>query len=367
MDLQELERFTKNFLECIEDHIKQKGEIIILSHENADVDACSSVMGLNYLLLNCCNMNPSVLIPYVPELNNLADNLMNKINLDESLMIQKEISNNLTNVLVIMVDNNNLSRLDIIGSLQDIISSIVIIDHHKKSDNLHQNLADGSIFQKVKLSYIDSTFSSCAEIITLIWKIIQDYYQMDGHVKKTEAKIDRFQETIAQILLSGIMTDSANLRYSNNGVLPILQFLISKGADLQKNRDLLLRPIDRQERIARIKGAIRTDDLILIKDWIVLYTTVNSFEASVCKSLIDLGADIAFCLSNKKGDYRLIVRTSENFSRNSPLNFASFMDSLGNEVSGEGGGHKGAAGMQGSNPPDNLKEIVISKLKAALK
>jgi nanoRNase/pAp phosphatase (c-di-AMP/oligoRNAs hydrolase) len=149
------------------------------------------------------------------------------------------------------------------------------------------------------------------------------------------------------------MVDSGNLRYSNNQIIPILQYLINKGADLQKNRDLVLKTIDKQERIARIKGAIRSEDLVLIKDWIVLYTTVNSFEASVSKALIDLGADIAFCLSNKKGEYRLIVRTSESFSINSNLNFGKFMESLGKQVSGVGGGHKGAAGLQGIKPPNN--------------
>ena len=39
------------------------------------------------------------------------------------------------------------------------------------------------------------------------------------------------------------------------------------------------------------------------------------------------------------------------------------MESLAKDFSGFGGGHKGAAGLNGLNPPKNIKDIVIQKLK----
>ena len=48
------------------------------------------------------------------------------------------------------------------------------------------------------------------------------------------------------------------------------------------------------------------------------------------------------------------------------ISFGNFMETLGGEFSGSGGGHKGAAGMNGVNPPKNIKEIIVSKLKKEL-
>lgn len=364
MDLQELKQFTINFMKVVGDHVRNDGNIVILTHENADVDAYSSVVGLSFLLLRFFNVNTSRLFAYIPESNTLTEAVINKIGLTQDLMPKKQIISGLSNILLFMVDSNSISRLDL--RLLLLISKIIIIDHHNKAETEQGPNILESINQKKELSFIDSSASSCAEIIARIWNILEDSNAKSQQKEENSPDISHINSVVAQLLLSGIMVDSANLRYSNNHVIPILQYLINKGADLQKNRDLVLKTIDKQERIARIKGAIRCEDLILIKDWIVLYTTVNSFEASVCKALIDLGADIAFCLSNKKGEYRLIVRTSENFSINNILNFGEFMESLGKQLSGAGGGHKGAAGLQGTDCPENLKEIVISKLKAEL-
>lgn len=363
MDLQELKQFTENFTKVIGEHVKNDGNIVILTHENADVDAYSSVVGLSFLIHKFFNINPLRLTSYIPESNSLADVVISKIELDPKFMPKNQLSWELSNILVFMVDTNTIARLDLRILLN---SKIIIIDHHSKTEVDQNIIGLNSINQKVELSYIDPASSSCAEIIAKIWEILEDPNDKGLEYKDKTPGLNQIESVIAQLLLSGIMVDSGNLRYSNNQIIPILQYLINKGADLQKNRDLVLKTIDKQERIARIKGAIRSEDLVLIKDWIVLYTTVNSFEASVSKALIDLGADIAFCLSNKKGEYRLIVRTSESFSINSNLNFGKFMESLGKQVSGVGGGHKGAAGLQGINPPNNLKEIVISKLKAEL-
>jgi len=113
--------------------------------------------------------------------------------------------------------------------------------------------------------------------------------------------------------------------------------------------------------------AIRSFEPIIIDNWIILFTHVNSHEASVCKSLLDLGADVAFCLSLQKEDrFRIIVRSSEGFQMKTNIRLGNFMETLGAEFSGSGGGHKGAAGMNCVNPPKNIKEIIVAKLKKEL-
>jgi phosphoesterase RecJ-like protein len=373
---QRLNEFSQLLYDKINTKLDDFDKIIIISHENTDYDGVAAVLALKYLIQSFICQDNNKIIAFLHSNNLSASEALKSLELtNECITKFGDFHNPKDHYLIIIVDTNNFDKiLEPIPKEQ--IREMILIDHHEslaflKSNNEEygQETGKNSLFFKSLLSiwYIDPQASSCAEIIAGIWQI----WEQLTVSKNSKLDSNAQEKRIALLLLLGILSDSANLRYSQNSVIPNIQFLITRGADIQQVRRLSSIQITIDERIAKIKGAARVEEPILIKDstytWIVLFTNVNSFEAAVCRSLIDLGADIVFCLSTQKNkEFRLIVRSSERFQGSSNINFGLFMEQLGTQYQGHGGGHSGAAGMNGFNCPDNLKKIVIKKIEGDL-
>ncbi|MCP4761674.1 MAG: hypothetical protein GY870_07820 [archaeon] len=359
MEKSQIENFSIELFNTITTHVNLNHEILIVSHENSDNDAVGSAFGMYFLIKNNFVFNPKLIKIFLPTINLSAKKIVESMKLQSYFHQNEETieSNNKKNILLIVLDTNNIDK-SLNQKFLDDINKIIIIDHHEIPSNFKE---------KVKLKFIIPELSSCCEIITGIWR---EWDQIPHNTIKERKNLEfnnEIKKKISNFLLIGILSDSARLKYSTNWIFAILAFLSENGADLKEIRQLMNQKWSNDERIARLKGAIRCIEPIIIKNWIVVFTNINAFESSVCRSLINLGADIAFCISNqKKGNFRLIVRSSENFQLNTTFNFGKFMENFGLKYSGHGGGHKGAAGMNGKNAPDNIKEIVISELRKDL-
>ena len=390
-----LSEFSKKLYEKLCTESARFDKVILMSHENTDFDGVAAVLGIKYVIQTFIRQYNNKVIAFLHSPNQSSSEALRSLEfIDDIFTKLDEFHNPNDRYLVLIMDSNNLDK--IIGVIpKEQIDELILIDHHEIPTFLREGdfSTSHTIEEELKLYkerlhlwYVDSDASSCAEIISELWR---SWAEITGIKEINGTDPDSIQKRIAMLLLLGILSDSANLRYSQNSVIPRIQFLLSKGADLQQVRKLSTTPISIDERIAKIKGAIRVEEPILIIDktneeneknkenkenkvnkkntWIVLFTTVNSFEAAVCRSLIDLGADIVFCLSmQKKKEFRLIVRSSERFQKESKINFGPFMEELGIQFQGHGGGHSGAAGMNGKECPDNLKRLVIQKVEHEL-
>ncbi|MFX1264814.1 MAG: DHHA1 domain-containing protein, partial [Promethearchaeota archaeon] len=129
---------------------------------------------------------------------------------------------------------------------------------------------------------------------------------------------------------------------------------------------LIIRP-DRSERIARLKAAGRLN-VHTFDDWIIATTKVKAFEASACRGLIDLGADVAIVGGvTANGEVRLSSRSTRDFSTMTGVNLGTdVMEPLGELIGGEGGGHANAAGANGTRNRDDALERSIELIRAAL-
>ena len=374
-----LKKFSIELFQTLKDLAQNETNIVIVTHDNADVDAISSVVGLYYLLSNFLHVNSSNIIAYVPNISKGASFFCEKINVNDIL----EFQNNIIELhdkpkCVIVVDSNSIDLALNKESIGD-VNSIIIIDHHNIPNYLIKKANTDAIqsenerinehekinkYDKLLNYYINPKSSSCAEIIADLWKLwIQ--IQNNEQISTPPNNKQLIEEKISQILLNGIFVDSANLKFSDNSILPILTFLGEMGAKIDKVGHYRLQKRFLDERIARLKGAIRVEEpIILGKDFVFVFTKVNAHEASVCRSLINLGADIAFCLSKqKKKKYRISARTSYKLQNETDIDLGILLEAVGREISASGGGHKGAAGIRGENPPDNLKDILLKKLK----
>ncbi|MHA1339960.1 MAG: DHH family phosphoesterase [Promethearchaeota archaeon] len=381
MKLKNFNEFFINFIRIIESANVKEQKIIITTHINADIDAFSSILGLKFILEDLLNFKKSNIMVYISQVHQSVNRISEKTKVADFFAIVKnkeDLEEFLKNeYILIILDANNLERINLNEILfnNKNFAYLILIDHHQIPNNpnelLQNTIKNDEILSNIiknNTILIESDVSSTAEIISRIWRRIirekesksnfNSYYsnqELQHNVKK--------KELVAQLILCGIMSDSKNLRYSKNDVVSELAFLIENGGDLQKTRELNIHIIDRREKSARLKGALRVNSIYKIGKWFALITHVNAYEASVCNGLIDLGADIAFCYSKKKEENRLIVRSSEEFQIETKFDFGKFMEELAKELGGTGGGHEGAAGISGKTFPENLEQIIISKLR----
>ncbi len=356
MDTENISKFTKEFHVFLQ-NIQEYEPIAIISHDNTDLDGAASALGLYYLIKQY-SQNSGKIDLILSHTNQFVTHMLQNQQIVENLITNYANIREAYNTIII-VDTSYIPPY-----FDKVFQHLVLIDHHLEPVLSEEYPSNGSgAIQKSKVLAMisDSSASSCSEIIGKIWKTLENSNQP---IQRNS--VDN-EEMISQLLLMGLLMDSGGLRFSENSVIPIIDFFIQKGADLPTARRMSIREVPFDVKVARIKGAIRTEEPILIGDWILLITKVNSHESAVCTALLGLGADLAFCISKrKKKAFRIIARTSERFQHAENLHLGKFMENLAQEYNGNSGGHKGAAGMNGKDIPHNLKEIIVGKLKKEL-
>jgi nanoRNase/pAp phosphatase (c-di-AMP/oligoRNAs hydrolase) len=353
MEEENIDNFIHHFEELMI-NIQKYEPIAVISHDNTDLDGAASVLGIALIFEYYYDISVGI-DAILSHTSQFVTQTLRTIQLDEKI-ITDDANGRKTYNLVILVDTPYVPPY-----FQADYKKILHIDHHHKSQITDENNSEHPSYipqEKTLSSLIDSTASSCSEIIGYIWRYL------DSHTA-TKRKSSNFlkESKIAQLLLMGILLDSSGLRFSKNSVIPVLDFLTQKGADLPMARELSIREFPLDVKIARIKGAIRAGEPIHINNWIVLITSVNSHESAVCNALLGLGADLAFCISKrKKKTFRIIARSSERIQHASDFHLGKFMDLLAIKYEGNSGGHKGAAGMNGQNYHQGLKKEIITEL-----
>ncbi|MEI6797066.1 MAG: DHH family phosphoesterase [Methanomassiliicoccales archaeon] len=156
-----------------------------------------------------------------------------------------------------------------------------VIDHHARTDRW------GDAIQ-----VIDDKRKSCAEVVLEI---------LDGVGFQPDRRV-------CLALLSGMLTDTGHFRYANASALRAFASLIERGGlDMDEVMNLADVEQDTSERVAQMKGAQRLR-FERIGDVIVAGSMGSSFEASVCKTLLNIGADISFVVSQRDEQFRLSAR-----------------------------------------------------------
>ncbi|NVM30453.1 MAG: hypothetical protein HWN65_16540, partial [Candidatus Helarchaeota archaeon] len=175
----------------------------------------------------------------------------------------------------------------------------------------------------------------------------------------------------ACLLFLGLLFDSRHLLLANNKTISIVHQLVELGVIYSDMIKLLSVSMDRPERIARLKAAQRST-LHEFNGWLVAISHTSAFEASACRALIRLGADVAIVYGQTKDGVRFSARATNAVAHETDLNLAKdLMEKIGSIMHGEGGGHKTAAGCSGI---DNLEagldlslEILKNKLSSKSK
>ena len=380
-NLENLEIIHRSFFNNMMNKIISSRCTVITTHQNADVDALASAIGLFDLCKQYINQDKKKrksekilknIHVIIPEMNKIANHIK-KTELKNDFTIEKEWPERKIDLLIV-VDTNNIAIANLPSEVnlkekKCEIKEIFLIDHHiKRNRDIESDIDEIEDFDeyvahpalkieefltpKITLTHILPDFSSATEIIIELFRI--NDITPPPH--------------IAMVLLMGILTDTGNFRYANARTMDNGKYLLETGVYLQDAIHALQTPVSRAQKIAQLRAAMRINHLRYFDKWLVAVSHVSSYEASACKSLIKLGCSLGFIVAfEKKSDkFRISSRAEQQILKDTSLNLSIVMDKVGKKFGGNGGGHPGAAGCFGKIPSKNGKNTNLKKIENAL-
>jgi nanoRNase/pAp phosphatase (c-di-AMP/oligoRNAs hydrolase) len=289
------------------------GTVLLLSHQNADLDAICSSIALKDAF-SVLNQNIEILMG-VP--NSISKNAKSMV--EESQFL---INPSLDVDLLVILDSSTLEQISPLDKDIDMAKKIAIIDHHVPHEET-KNISDFYL--------VDEGAVSTAEVL-------YELIKAEGIELKKSSNL---------ALLVGILADSARLRLATAKTIQIFSQLLDSGVDYQKALELVELPEDdASQKIACLKAAKRME-IHKVDDWVLVTTKVNSFEARAANCIISIGADCVFVGSTDKEKIKMSARARENFLKDTGISLGKdIMPHVGEFVGGSGGGHREAAGVK---------------------
>ncbi len=292
---------------------------LIMGHQNADPDAVCSMIAFSRLYKT---INPKGIPTLMADdLSRLSKQVLDVFEQKDEIIEQPEADFDL---LILLDTNSNLQLGTDFQNIPSDSSKTIVIDHHEPNPDVG-TLADHRLVKSER-------FSTCEIMVELF--------------QEMEIKID---PDTANLLLSGMLFDTRRFIYTDLHTFQIAIELINSGADYDKCvKSLRIRP-NRSERIARLKAASKAR-IHLFGEWVIATSVINAFEASACRGLIDMGADVAIIGGKPaKTKVRISSRSNREFSDATKINLGTdVMEPLGEIIDGKGGGHVNAAGANGT-------------------
>lgn len=311
------------------------GNVYIITHRLADVDAYCSAYALTYLLRSYKSVK-SIDIIFPEGLNLLANKVKEHYDISSTANLHYSCTDlkRLEEGLIILLDTSNPTLLaDAYRLMVESRCSKVIIDHHTPSEDA-KGIADEII--------IDIQASSTCELVYRLFK----------------ARRVKINSSVAEALMLGILTDTQHLTIARCKSIEVVSRLC-KEASLEHARSILALDRDYSEKVARLKTAQRCM-LYKVNGSIVAFSSVGSYHASAAKALVDLGADLAVVTGSDGKSARASLRATQAFYAKTRLHLGT--DILA-RISNTGGGHATAASISLECSEEELSRKIMGMLR----
>jgi nanoRNase/pAp phosphatase (c-di-AMP/oligoRNAs hydrolase) len=298
----------------------RSGKKVVLLHGNADPDALGSAYAIYRAF-------PDTTVAALGGLDRLAKVMAINLEFEVRSMVDLEEYD-----VVVAVDSSSMEQVGVDLTGRDVVA----IDHHAPSGDW-----DSMLF------YCDESRRSCAEIVFDILKL-------------AGVEIDR---RMGLALAVGMLTDSGHFRFANAAMMRTFsEVMETSGINMDEAMDLTDLEPDVSERISQMKGAqrMRFDRL---GDSIVAISLGSAHESSVCKALLNIGADIAFVGSQRDEKFRISARAKQDIVRKG-MHLGKLLDEVGGETCNNGGGHAGAAGLTGVGDVEAILNMCMTRSMA---
>ena len=302
-------------------------------HRNGDPDALGSAVAL-------ASVFPGMVISTSGGLNLAAKNISAHYDPGATVAIADHTAEDIEEFdLAVILDTSNPALLEHMPPIPK-----VVIDHHAYNPAWDQR-------EDVLHYHSDPGKRSCAEII----------YHL---LRRTGYPIPPLAITM---LLAGILTDTGHLTFAApETLITMAEILGQSEVSLEEVHNALnTRNENYSKRIAKLKAAQR---LKLEEHRGVLITSseVNAFEGDAARALLQLGGDVAFVASTRKEEYRISGRANPSLVKRG-VHLGTFLGELGAGVNGEGGGHAGAAGLNGTGDAAEVLHLCCERFKEVIR
>lgn len=313
----------------MKDLLRGVSDILILTHQNADIDALGSAIALKRTI-NSAYPGVEVSIGVPKGASAYSARLLEEF--EEEVIVNPALDSD----LLFILDTPTLDQLAPLDrDVKTTKAKIAVIDHHASHPHT-QELADFYL--------VEEKASSTAEVL---YPILKDIHPID--------------DKTGLALLAGIVADSGHFRFATNDTLhAVSQIVAESGAEFARVFDLIFVAPDISQRIAHLKAASRAK-VHRVGDWLIVTSFVKAFGSSGAGKLLVLGADCALVASREKDEARVHCRASRKFILDTNINMgAHIMPEIGRFLGGSGGGHAGAAGAKGKGGDEKaaLKEAL---------
>ncbi len=283
----------------------------ILTHRNADPDAISSAVAASRLI-ECLGGDACILLP--EGLSQQSKKLVEELQIN--IPHCDEAGDN-----VIVVDAANLVQLGSYSRLASEASTLIVMDHH----------ATGELRDMARIAIVDPNAPASIEVLTRL-------------LHQAGCRLEGREATLA---LAGLIHDSRRFQLVGRDTFRIASILVEWGGDYGRAQSLLStggRP-PMPERVARLKAASRIRLARACREVLIAVTHIGSYESSVARSILELGADVAIVLTERREGYRVSIRVSKQAEERG-IRADAIAAYLKDKYGGEGGGHPAAAMAQ---------------------
>jgi len=311
-------------MDNILDLLGEKKSIALL-HHNADPDAVGSAAALKLVI-------PELDIGCPVSVSNagkrVAKALGIEILLDPDLGQYEQF---------VVLDTSTPVQL---GDLLEGVKDPIVIDHHTSSG-----------LWKASVEIIDPTSSSCAEIIFDIFK-------------RSDVL---FTPEIGIALMAGIISDTGRFRFASAKTFAIVSEIMDRTGLSSEEVMVILEDEDYfnySKRVAQLKAANRLTYTNVGED-VIVSSHVGSYEAAAARVLLITGGDVVFVSNNKKKELRISARAKPHIVKKG-VHLGEFMSKMGEKLNCQGGGHPGAAGMNGKGDPEIALGTLVDEMRALL-
>ncbi|MGA1821605.1 MAG: DHH family phosphoesterase [Thermoplasmatota archaeon] len=304
----------------------REGGVLVLAHHNADLDAVATAIVLKRAF-------PWVDIGAFKSISQPGRNLLDTIG--EEMTIDPDTA---SYSLVIVVDSS--SPLQVTDGDPSDWKRFWVIDHHE--DHGHWN---GGL-------YVDSSSGSCVQIAVQMALL-------------TGCPIDR---DMAVSAIAGIIADTGKFRFARgNDMLVLVSMMDSSGISMEEVLGIIEGEnyFDISKKIAQLK-ALKRVKYTKVGDQVIASSVVSSYEAASARVLLVAGGDVVFVGAQKKGEIRISTRAKPHILLRG-VHLGKFMEMIGKETGNQGGGHDGAAGLNGSGDVERILTLCARRMAERLR
>jgi bifunctional oligoribonuclease and PAP phosphatase NrnA len=324
----------KSVLKVLEKRKAKK--VLLLCHQNSDPDAICSAFAFQRLLQKA-KPDLAVEIGAGQGVSKLTKNLFGYIPV--IVNFEPDVKNA---EAIILLDTNTVQQLDNLAeAVEKSDAPLIVIDHHAAHPET-EAISTLSIIN-------DKSASTC--------DIVYGFYK-EQHINPSH--------DVATALFLGMAFDTRHFVLANAATFKAVADLVDGGVNPQEAISKLAIPMDISERTARVKACKRVK-FVRMGDWIVALTHVSAYEASAARALTDLGAHVS-AVAGKKGErIEVSLRCTREFTEKTGIHLGKdIAKSLGEAISGQGGGHAMAAGANGKGELEAVLKRCLALFKEKL-